>query len=148
VKSSLPYHENKRQWSVNNCWSCILGNLGCDRLPTVIQESLAAIIGKTDCDTLPAPSWKWASMEHQQCLVVYLGYYGVRQVANSHNGIIGCLYRQKRKRHAPCPILIMCINGVSTIVGLPSWLITVRCGCYGLYTLFWLLLYATRLKNT
>jgi len=42
----------------------------------------------------------------------------------------------------------MCVNGVSTIVGHPSWLITARCGHYGLYTSFWLLLNAKRLKNT
>jgi len=42
----------------------------------------------------------------------------------------------------------MCVNGVSMIVCLPSWLITVCCGRYGLYTLFWLLLYGKRLKNT
>jgi len=69
-------------------------------------------------------------------LVVYLGYYGVRQVGNSYKQLIRCLYRQKRKRNAPSPILEMCINGVSTIVALPTWLITARCGHYGPYTSF------------
>jgi len=72
----------------------------------------------------------------------------VRQVADSHNRIIGCHYRHRRKRNATCPILKICVNGVSMILGIPSWSITTQCSHYGLNISFWLLLYATRLKNT
>jgi len=67
-----PWH-NESQRSVNDSWSCILGNLWGDRLYIVINEVLAAFIGKRDSKVLSAPSWKWASMERQRFLVMYLG---------------------------------------------------------------------------
>jgi len=48
--------QNECQRSVNNSWSCILGNLVGDRFQIVINEVLAAFIGKRECKTLPAPS--------------------------------------------------------------------------------------------
>jgi len=48
--------QNERQRSINNPWSCILGYYVGDRLPIVINEVLAAFIGKRESDTLPAPS--------------------------------------------------------------------------------------------
>jgi hypothetical protein len=48
--------QNERQWSVNDSWSCILDNLGGDRLRVAINEVLAAFIGKTNSEMLPAPS--------------------------------------------------------------------------------------------
>ena len=42
---------------------------------------------------------------------------------------IGCLSNSKDYRHAPCPILKMSVNGVSTIIGVGSWVIQVlQCG--------------------
>jgi len=73
MKRSLPHHENECQRSVNDSWSCILGDLVGDRLQIVINEVLAAFIGKRDSKTLPAPSWKWVSTERQRFLVMYLG---------------------------------------------------------------------------
>jgi len=93
---------------------------------------------KTNTGTLPTPFWKWESTEHQQLLVMYPGYSQGQLVADSHIQSIGCLYRKKRKRMVPGPILIISINGASTTVGLASWLITAWCGCYCLYTSFWL----------
>jgi len=55
--------QNERQRSVNDSWSCIMGNLGGDRLQIVINEVLAAFIGKRATEMLPAPAWKWASTE-------------------------------------------------------------------------------------
>jgi len=147
-KHYLPHLENQLQWSVNDYWSCVPGNHTPDRLQAVIKEWKDAFLGNTDCDTLPAPSWKWASTEPQWLLFVYLRYYGVRQVANSHKRSIGCLYRQKGQWNAPCPIVEMWGNGMSMIFVLSSWLITGWCGRWGIYTSFWLLLYAKRLKNT
>ena len=34
--------------SVNNCWSCIVGNLGGERFQTIGNELLTAFIGKED----------------------------------------------------------------------------------------------------
>jgi len=36
-KHSLPHLENQCQWSMNNYWSCILGNLQGDGLHMVIN---------------------------------------------------------------------------------------------------------------
>jgi len=68
---SLCRPENEGQRNVNNCWSCILGQLGGDRLQIVINEVLAAHIGKRERETLSAVSWKWVSMEHQQLLALH-----------------------------------------------------------------------------
>jgi len=46
VTRSLPHPENERQPSINDFWSCILGNLTGDMLLTVINEGLAAFIEK------------------------------------------------------------------------------------------------------
>jgi len=117
------------------------------RLQVVINKVLAAFIGQRESTTLLAPSWKWASMEHQRFLVMYLGSSGGWYVAHSHKLSIGCHWRQKKKWNAPCPIMIMSMNGVSTIVGVPLWLIAAGCGRYCLYTWFWLFWYAKWLKN-
>ena len=65
--------QNQRKQSVNNFWSCVLGNHTSDKLSLVIKVFLAAFIGKTDCNTLPAPSRKWASTECQRFVVMRLG---------------------------------------------------------------------------
>jgi len=46
-----------------------LGNLRGERLQIVINEVLAALIGKTESEKHPAPSW--ASKESQPFFVVY-----------------------------------------------------------------------------
>jgi len=51
---SQPHVENEHQWSINDCWLCILGNVGGNRLQTVLNKVLAAFIGKRECDMLPA----------------------------------------------------------------------------------------------
>jgi len=65
--------QNERQLSVNDCWTCVLGNLGDDRLEIVINDVLAAFIGERERETLPVPSWKWVSTERQLFLVMYRG---------------------------------------------------------------------------
>jgi len=52
---SLPHAENETQQSVNNFWSCIMGNLSGAWLQTFINEVLAALIGKRESHMLPAP---------------------------------------------------------------------------------------------
>jgi len=66
---ALPHPQNDCQRSVDDFWSCVLGNETANRLQTAINQFLAAFIGKTDCDTLPAPYWKWVSTERQGLLV-------------------------------------------------------------------------------
>ena len=63
---ALPLPENARQRSVNDCWSCILGNLGGNRSHIAINMELAAYITKEEYEMLPTPSWKWASTERQR----------------------------------------------------------------------------------
>jgi hypothetical protein len=48
--------QNERQRGVNDFCSFTLDNLGGDRLRLAINEVLAAFIGKTNGETLPAPS--------------------------------------------------------------------------------------------
>jgi len=42
----LPHHETERQWSINNIWSCILGNQGFTKMNQLITELLTAFITK------------------------------------------------------------------------------------------------------
>ena len=53
---SVPHPGNDCQQSVNDFWSCILGNLSGDWLQIFIKEVLAIFIGKRESDILPAPS--------------------------------------------------------------------------------------------
>jgi len=43
---SLPHPENERQWSINNCWSCLSGNQGIAQIFEYITELLTSLIGK------------------------------------------------------------------------------------------------------
>jgi len=47
--------QNERQWSVNDFWSCIIGNLLGDRLRSFINAVLVGFIGKRVSLMLPAP---------------------------------------------------------------------------------------------
>jgi hypothetical protein len=46
--------QNEHQWSINDSWSCVLDNLGGDRLYIVIYEVFAVFTGQKETDTLPA----------------------------------------------------------------------------------------------
>ena len=72
-KLCLPHPGNERQRSVNNFRSGILGNWCGHWLQLVIIDLLAFFIGKSRNDTVPAPSWKWASNERQRFKVSHLG---------------------------------------------------------------------------
>ena len=47
--------QNECQQNVNNCWSCIMGNLCGDRVRSFLYAVLAGFIGKREIHTLPAP---------------------------------------------------------------------------------------------
>jgi len=58
---SLPNVENVHQLSINNFWSCILGNMNGHWVQAVINDVLAAFIGKWRIYTLHAPLLKSGS---------------------------------------------------------------------------------------
>jgi len=58
-------------------------------------------------------------------------------VADIHLSNIGSLYWQKQQRHAPCGILKMSINGVSTICSFASWVSYVPIGCRHPFIRYW-----------
>jgi len=43
---ALPHPENDRQWSVNNFWSCIFGNMSGAWVQASIKMDMAAFIGR------------------------------------------------------------------------------------------------------
>jgi len=69
----LPHLGNERQRSMNDCWLCILANLGGDRLQSVINEVVATFIGKRESQMLAAASSKSASTERQWSLAFHHG---------------------------------------------------------------------------
>jgi len=52
---SLPHHANERQRSVKDFRLWIIGNLSCELLHSVINDVLAAFIGKKVCGMVNAP---------------------------------------------------------------------------------------------
>jgi len=49
--------QNKRQWSINDFWSCIVGNLLGNQLRPFINGVLAGFISKRASLMLPTPLW-------------------------------------------------------------------------------------------
>jgi hypothetical protein len=47
--------QKEHQWSINDSWSCIMGNPVGDTLQIVINTVLSALIDKGECETLHAP---------------------------------------------------------------------------------------------
>jgi len=47
--------QNEHQRSVNDFWSCIMGNLSGYWLQPFMNELLAGLIGRRESDSLPAP---------------------------------------------------------------------------------------------
>ena len=54
-------------------------------------------------------------------LVVEVWQLETESVVVIHNHCIAYLYRQKRRLHAPCPILTISVNGATKFVGVTSW---------------------------
>ena len=100
---SFPHSENQCQLSINNFGHCILGYLSCDWLQTSLYEVLTASSIKSNSSTLPAPSWKWVSMDPQRLLVLYILLSWHLMDIWDHNCTIDCLstakyWIQKAKR--------------------------------------------------
>jgi len=47
--------QDERQWTVNDSWSCIIGNLHSDRLRPFINVVLPSFSGTRESHMLPAP---------------------------------------------------------------------------------------------
>jgi len=94
----MPHHENERQRSINDFCSGIMGNLGGNRLHIVINWLLTTFIGKSESETLPAPSSKWASTECQRLLAFHhgLSQRGVAVIVYIHR--FDCYYTLKGSR--------------------------------------------------
>jgi len=60
-----------------------------------------------------------------------------RLVTDIHLSNIGSLYWQQQPRHAPCGILKMSVNGVSTIFSFASWVSYVPIGCRHPFIKYW-----------
>jgi hypothetical protein len=91
-----------------------------------VNDGLRQIKWLNNVDT---PMAKWASMERQRFLVMYLGSSGGHQVGYSQKQSFGCLYRLKKQSNTPCPSMKMSVNGASTIPGHVSWIIWGATGC-------------------
>jgi len=117
VTPSQPHPENEGQWSVNDVWSGIFGNLTGDWLQIPINAVLATIWGKNNSNMLSAPSWKWASMEHQRFLVWHLGQSKCCFVAIIHILSNGSLFNWQSTWHICYPIMKMSVNWASTMFG-------------------------------
>jgi hypothetical protein len=42
----VPHHDTAWQWTVNNIWSCLLGNQGCAQINELITKLLTSFIAK------------------------------------------------------------------------------------------------------
>jgi len=96
----LPHLEHVHQQSINNFCSSIFGNLSGDWLQTVINVVLAAFIGDSETDTLPAPSWKWASTESQWFLVLHFRIYTWYLNTSIHRQGVGSIHGQISKEYS------------------------------------------------
>jgi hypothetical protein len=89
---------------------------------------LAAFFGKIMNNTVTAPFWKWASMECQRFLVLYVRKLKRDLATAVHNQRTGSLLWQNNKQHGHCPILKLSVNGASTIFACVSCVIYVAIG--------------------
>jgi hypothetical protein len=71
---SLPHHENEYQRSVNDFWSCIIGNLSCELLHTVVNGILAAFIGEGNAVRSLPPSETECQRSLNDIWLCILGY--------------------------------------------------------------------------
>jgi len=107
-------HYNERQLSVNDLWICKYGNQTVIWLLLCITDLLAAFIGKRDSNTVPTPFWSWVPTERQQFSALHLWLFIFRMVTDIHLSDIGSLHWQRHQQPAPCRILKMSDNQVST----------------------------------
>jgi len=103
----------------NFCWNSMRGAAECWwwtlwRLAPPFSHT--AFRGGNYCDMRSAQSWKWASMEHQQLLVLNLGWSKFRFVAIIHIRCNGIMFTQNGACHTCYPIVKMSVNGASSLL--------------------------------
>jgi len=76
-------------------------------------------------------------MEGRRFLSSHLGSFILRLVAEIHLSDDGSLYLGKPQRHAPCRIVRMSVNGVSTIFSFASRVIHLLIGCRHPFMRYW-----------
>jgi len=77
-----PHSINERQRSANDFWSSKYHDWKLIWLLKHITDEFAACIDRRYGDTVSAPFWKWASMEHQQFVALHPGLSKWQFVAN------------------------------------------------------------------
>jgi hypothetical protein len=92
------------QQSVNDFGYCILYNPRALLWQIFIMIVLAAVLSKSDRDTVIAPLWKWASTERQWFCVLHLEYSNGCATVFMHNRSFGSLYRQYRVCRYRCTL--------------------------------------------
>jgi len=122
---SLPPPQNLRQWSVHNCWSCILCNQRAIQPCQYISIVLATVLGKNAKDNIATTSWKWVSTERQRFLVLHHGSSKGCAMALTHNQCLSLPYGQKYYWRYHYYLLKMSVNGMWIIFGLASWILWV-----------------------
>jgi len=100
---SLQHSETEWQRSIKDFWLRILGNLSGDWLQRFINDVLAAFRVKNYSDTLPAPSWKWASTDCQRFLVLDLGNLTGDCLQTSKNEVVAAIQAKNKSYMLPAP---------------------------------------------
>jgi len=104
VTHSLPHLENKCQRSVNNCWSGMSVKYRVIWSLLDILKVLAIILGNRDIGTLPARSWKWASIDSQQVGALHRGWSKRNVAVIDYIQSFDWFYRLKRSCTLSCSI--------------------------------------------
>ena len=110
----------EHQRSINDFWFCIVGNLSCELLHTVINGVLAALIGKMVGSRGANPLWQWASTLHQRYFDMHFGLSEWQCLTIIHIICTGCRLSQNSAGYLRYAIMTMSVNGVSTVFDLVS----------------------------
>jgi len=73
VAHALPHSENECRRSLNDFWSCIIGNICVALWQWFIYHVMMAYSAETVQDIFVTPSRKWGSTERKHCLILYIG---------------------------------------------------------------------------
>ena len=95
VACTLPHSENVRQWRVNHIWSSILVNPIVAMWLWLIYNVVEAFSTDTLHDIYITSSWRLASPERLQYLVLHIWWSSLCADSWAQNNTIYSLYRQK-----------------------------------------------------
>jgi hypothetical protein len=118
--------KNECQQSVNVFCLCIIANARAALRHYAIIELSAAFLGENCWDNIATMSWKSASTEHQRLLAFLVGKFIACTASVRHNRTTDHLCRQKCFQHLHKAVQVS-VNWVSTILGVASWKIYLRC---------------------